>query len=165
VFAYVDDGYIKGKLSVVLQVLDDLKRVLKEDAGLELNISKTAILPKAITQQDIFDVVHGFITVTPSMIQLSGEVSLDSFCHDGSVGIGVPIGTDAFVNHFTVKTYRDIIKEVEKLDTIQDGFIHYNRCVLQQQHVDCKISDTLLKKGTKQHADVWDSSNRTWTHM
>ncbi len=30
---YVDDGYIKGKLSVALQVLSELKRVLKEDAG------------------------------------------------------------------------------------------------------------------------------------
>jgi hypothetical protein len=36
-------------------VLAELKRVLKEDAGLELNISKTDILPKDITQQDIFD--------------------------------------------------------------------------------------------------------------
>jgi hypothetical protein len=30
--AYADDGYIKGKLSVALQVLAELKRVLKEDA-------------------------------------------------------------------------------------------------------------------------------------
>ena len=42
--AYADDGYIKGKLSEALQVLAELKRVLKEDAGLELNISKTADL-------------------------------------------------------------------------------------------------------------------------
>jgi hypothetical protein len=40
-----------------------------------------------------------------------------------------------------------------------------NRCVLQQQHVDCKIADTLLKKGTKQHADGWDASSKDWTHM
>ena len=46
--AYADDGYIKGKLSVALQVLAELKRVLKEDAGLELNISKTANLPKLL---------------------------------------------------------------------------------------------------------------------
>jgi hypothetical protein len=59
---------------------------------------------------------------------------------------------------------------VEKLDDIQDVFIHFqllrfcqgtrlqylnsyimfsNRCVLQQQHLDCKITDALLKKGTK----------------
>ncbi len=47
--AYADDGYIKGKLSVALQVLAELKYVLKEDAGLELNIVKTSILPKETT--------------------------------------------------------------------------------------------------------------------
>jgi hypothetical protein len=40
-----------------------------------------------------------------------------------------------------------------------------NRCVLQQQHVDCKIADALLKEGTKQHADGWDSYRKTWSHM
>jgi hypothetical protein len=40
-----------------------------------------------------------------------------------------------------------------------------NRCVLQQQHVDCKIADALLKKGTKQHADGWDASSKDWAHM
>jgi hypothetical protein len=40
-----------------------------------------------------------------------------------------------------------------------------NRCVLQQQHVDCKIADSLLKKGTKQHTDGWDSFSKDWTHM
>ena len=34
--------------SVALQVLADLKRVLKEDAGLELNLSKTNVLPKGV---------------------------------------------------------------------------------------------------------------------
>ena len=74
----------------------------------------------------------------------------------------------------------------KQLDAIQDGFIHFqlirfcqatrlqyinshimlpNRCVLQQQHVDCKIADTLLKKGTKQHADGWDTSSKAWAHM
>ncbi len=183
---YADDGYIKGKLSVALQVLAELKRLLKEDAGLELNISKTAILPKAITQQSIFDAAHGFINATPQLTHLSGEVSLDSFCPDGFVGIGVSIGTDTFVKQFVAKTCRDIIEDVEKLDAIQDGFIHYqllrfcqvtrlqylnshiildNRCVLQQQHVDCKIADALLKKGTKQHTDGWDAPSRAWVHM
>ncbi len=91
------------------------------------------------------------------------------------------IGTDAFVQSFVGGKCRDIIDDVEKLDAIQDGFIHFqlirffqdtrlqyinshimfgNRCVLQQQHVDCKIDDALLKKGTKQHADGWDASNK-----
>ena len=32
--AYADDSYIKAKLSVALEVLSDIKHVLKEDAGL-----------------------------------------------------------------------------------------------------------------------------------
>ena len=91
-----------------------------------------------------------------------------------------------FVQNFVAKTCRVIIDDVEKLDTVQDGFIHYqllrfcqttrfqyinshilfgNRCVLQQQHVDCKIAHTLLKKGTKTHGDGWDTSSKAWTHM
>jgi hypothetical protein len=28
-----------------------------------------------------------------------------------------------------------------------------------------KIADTLLKKGTKQHANGWDASSKDWAHM
>ncbi len=148
---------------------EGIRTTHKEDAGLELNISKTAILPKDITHQDIFDVAHGLINVTPELTQLRGEVSLDSFLPDDFVVIGVSIVTDTFVRQFVAKTCRDIIEDVEKIDTIEDGFVHFqllrfcqdtrlqslnshilldNRCVLQQQHVDCKIADALLKKGT-----------------
>ncbi len=111
--SYADDGYIKGKLSVVLQVLPELKRVLKEDSGLELNMSKTDVLSKVITQKTFFDVAHVFINNSPQLIHLSGEISLDSFLPDGFVGIGVPIGTDNFVRQFVVKKCRDIIEDVE----------------------------------------------------
>ncbi len=36
--AYVDDGYIKGRLTVVFQVLVELQSVLKEDTGFEFNV-------------------------------------------------------------------------------------------------------------------------------
>jgi hypothetical protein len=183
---HADDGYIKTKLSVALQVLAEVKRVRKEDTGLELNVSKTSILPKGTTQLTVFDVAHSIIATSPALTQLSGDVSLASFCPEGFVGIGVPIGTDAFVQNFVAKTRRSIIDDVEKLDTMQDGFIHYqilrfcqttrlqyvnslfllrNRCFLQQQHVDGKIADALLKKGTKQHTDSWDTPRKTWVHM
>ena len=76
--AYADDGYIKRNLSVALQVLAELKRVLKEDAGLQLNVSKTSILPKGTTQEAVFDVANSFIAVSPALTQLSGDVSLAS---------------------------------------------------------------------------------------
>jgi hypothetical protein len=46
--AYADDGYIKSKLSVAIEVLSDISLVLKEDAGLDLN-DKTKILVKGIS--------------------------------------------------------------------------------------------------------------------
>ena len=44
--AYADDGYIKGKLSVALQVWAELTRVFQLDAGLDMNVPKTTILTK-----------------------------------------------------------------------------------------------------------------------
>ncbi len=35
----------------------------------------------------------------------------------------------------------------------------------KQTHVDCKIADALLKKGTKQYGDGWDTQSKSWTHM
>jgi hypothetical protein len=156
---------------VTLQVLAELKAVFKTDDGLELNVSKTSILPKGVTAQDVFDMAQTIMQATPILTHLSNDFLLDSVCPEGFIGIGVPIDTDAFVRSFVAKTCRDIIDDVEKLDPIQDGFIHFqllrfcqatrlqyinsnimlsNRCVLQQQHVDCKIADMLLKNGTKQ---------------
>ena len=119
------------------------------------------------------------------MTHLSGDVALGSFCPEGFVGIGVPIGTDTFVQNFVTKRCMTIIDDVEKLDTIHDGFTHYqllrfcqttrlqyinshillgNRCVLQQQQVDCKIADTLLNGVTfhdiTENASFSDTTSR-----
>ena len=86
---YTDDGYIKTKLSETLQVLTELKRVLKEDPGLELNVVKTSVLPKGVSQQTAFDVrrtsfrqpPHGFTSVGMLLLGLSvRKVSLVSVC-------------------------------------------------------------------------------------
>ena len=90
--------------------------------------------------------MHNIVGASHTLTHLSADMLLDSFCPAGFVDIGGPIGTDAFVRTFVVKTCWTIIDDVEKLDVIQDGFIHHqphillvNRCTLQQ-HVDCKIT-------------------------
>ena len=71
--------------------------------------------------------------------------------------------------------------DVDKLDNIQDGFIHYqllrfcqatrlqylngqidlvNQNSLQQQHVDWKIANALLKKGTREAYKTWTQQDR-----
>ncbi len=102
---------------MALQVLVELKAVFKADAGLELNVSKTSILPsKGVTAQAAFNMAQTIMQATPTLAHLSNDVLLDSFCPEGFVGIGVPIGTDAFIQSFVAKTCRDIMDDVEKLD-------------------------------------------------
>jgi hypothetical protein len=84
--AYVDDGYIKTRMSVTLQVLVELKHVLKEDTVLDLNISKTSVLPKGVTQQVVFDVAHNIINNNPVLTPLNVDVSLTSFYPEGFIG-------------------------------------------------------------------------------
>jgi hypothetical protein len=62
----------------------------------------------AITQQAAFDVAQNLINSSPSLATLSGNVALASFCPEGFVDIGVPIGTHAFVQKFVAKTCRAI---------------------------------------------------------
>ncbi len=54
---------------------------------------------------------------------------------------------------------------MSRLQNTNSYILLVNRCVLQQQHVDCKIADALLKKGTKQHTDGWDAPGKAWAHM
>ena len=108
----------------MLQVLTELKSVLQEDVDLQLKLSKINVLPKDITQESLFD-AHNIIDVSPTLAHLNEDVLLTSFCPEGFVGIVVPIGTDEFVRNFLTKTCRAIIDDIEKLDVIQDDFIHY----------------------------------------
>ncbi len=78
VFAYVDDGYIKARMSVSQEVLSDQQ------------------VPKGVT-------THMIITNNSVLTPLDVDVSLVSFCPDGFIVIGVPIGTDVFVRNFVVK--------------------------------------------------------------
>ena len=78
------------------------------------------------------------------------------------------------------------MEDVDKIDNIQDDFIHYqlmrfcqatrlqylngqidlaNQNVLQQQHVDWKISNALLKKGTRDAFKTCNQQDRAWVDM
>jgi hypothetical protein len=76
-------------LSVAQQVLTELKSVFKADAGLELNVSKTSILPsKGVTAQAAFDMAQDIMQATPTVVHLSKRRSpRTSFCPEGFIGI------------------------------------------------------------------------------
>jgi len=55
----------------------------------------------------------------PSVAHLSPLLSLASFVVDGYVGLGVPIGTVAFIQHFVKDKCEAIMEDVDKLDNVQ----------------------------------------------
>ena len=122
--AYTDDDYIKAKLSVAFEVLSDIKLVLKEDAGLDIN-DKTKILVRGITAAEAHTAAQRRLTADPSLAHLGPLLTPKAFVDNGYIGLGVPIGTDAFIQHFVAKKCQEIMEDVDKLDNIQDCFIHY----------------------------------------
>ena len=67
---------------MTLQVLSELNRVLQEDVGLEVNVNKTTVLPKGVSQETVFNPTHGIINTSPTLGHLSGDFVLVSFCFD-----------------------------------------------------------------------------------
>ena len=184
--AYADDGYIKGKLSVALQVWAELTRVFQLDAGLDMNVPKTTILTKSMTPDACLAAANKVIAHDPTLSSLQGCLTSSMFSSEGMVGLGVPIGTDSFVQDFVAAKCREIIDDVDKLDSINDGFIHYqltrfcqatrlqflnshillqNRCPMQQQHVDTHITNALLKKGAGPDYGSWNRDHHAWARM
>ena len=99
--AYADDGYIKAKLSVALKVLSDIQQVFKEDAGLELQLDKTAFLVKGISAQDALHAADTIVKADPSLSHLASDLlHIQRFTAEGYEGLGVPLGTDAFCSEF-----------------------------------------------------------------
>jgi hypothetical protein len=173
------------KSVTALEVLSDIKQVLKEVALLALN-DKTKILIKGISAADSHAAAQRLLIADPSLAHLSPLLSPASFVVDGYIGLGVPIGTDAFIQHFVKDKCQAIIEDVDKFDDIQDGFIHYqlirfcqatrlqyvscqitlaNQNVLQQQHVDHHIALALVKKGTRDAYKTWNQQDRAWVDM
>jgi hypothetical protein len=65
----------------------------------------------------VFDLTHRIINDNSVLTPVDVNVSLTSFCPEGFIGIGVPIGTDVFVRNFVGKTCRDIIEILSGLST------------------------------------------------
>jgi hypothetical protein len=65
------------------------------------------------------------IASNPALNTCSNRLALDVFSDEGLVGLGVPLGTDDFVQNFVRDKCKDILEDVDKLDALTDGFIYY----------------------------------------
>ena len=183
--AYADDGYFVGRLSAALEILSKLRKGFRDDAGLELNIKKTQVLCK-VDVADAKAAAQGILDNHPEWEDLTDLVTNNRFTKDGFIGVGVPLGTPAFVETFIKSKCHEIIEDIDLLDDIEDGLVHFkllrycqatrlqfinghvaldNQNVLQQQHVDAKIVAALSKKGAGSAGADWTPAIWEWVSM
>jgi hypothetical protein len=101
------------------------------------------------------------------------------FTVQGIEVLGTPLGTDFYVRNFVSQNCIKITRDVEKLETLSDVFIHFqliqktmNTCIqymsgkitlspqeqflsAQHVHVDMAIANAILKKGTRDSFQLW----------
>ena len=85
--AYADDGCIKGKMGIGLEVLADPKCVLTEDGGVEVKVCKAWMLGKGMRQQAACHVAQEMIKNKRTLATLSRNLALASFSLFLSVSI------------------------------------------------------------------------------
>ena len=141
--------------------------------------SKTKFLVKGISAAYAHAAALRMLAANPSLDHLRPLLSPASFVVNGYIGLGVPIGTDAFIQHFVKDKCQAIMDDVDKLDNIQDGFIHYqllrfcqatrlqyiNGQITLTNQNDHKIANALLKKGTLDIYKTWNQHDRAWVDM
>ena len=126
--AYADDAYIYDRLHSALKVFVDIRQRLREDADLDMNLSKCQIYIQGVSLERARELVRQKLDQDPSLESLRDILgpSSDVITVTGMRCVGVPMGTTEFVNAYVRAKAVDIDNDVQKLSIISDPQIHYD---------------------------------------
>jgi hypothetical protein len=104
---------------------------------------------------------------------MANDFTPEMFTVEGIEVLGTPIGTEGYIKNFVAQNCVKIMRDIEKLEPLRDGFTHFqliqktqNTCTqytsanitlppqknflsAQQRHIDTPIANAILKKGTR----------------
>ena len=124
--AYADDENTVGRLSLALQFLGEGQPLFKEDGNLDFNMTKTKFLAKGpISARHLFERAQHFLQTIPAIQHLAGEFTQEMFTVEGIEVLGTPIGTDNYIRNFVAQNCLKIVRDIEKLEPVSDGFAHF----------------------------------------
>ena len=105
------------------------------------------------------------------------------FTVEGIVVLGIPLGTEGYIKNFVAQNCLKIIRDVEKLEPLTDGFTHFQLIQktmntrtqfmsvnitlppqgqflsAEDRHVDTVIANSILKKGTRNSFHLWPKND------
>jgi hypothetical protein len=101
------------------------KPVFKLDGKFDFNMGKTMILAKGPTARHVYERAQHFLQNDPDLQGIVNDFSPEMFSVQGIEVLGTPLGTDAYIRNFVAQNCIKIIRNVEKLEPITDGFVHF----------------------------------------
>ena len=72
---------------------------------------------------------------------MAKEFTAEMFTVEDIEVLGTPIGTDSYIRNFLTQNCLKIVRDIEKLEPLTDGFTHS----AQHRHVDTAIVNATLK--------------------
>jgi hypothetical protein len=137
-------------------------------------MGKTKFLTKGpISARNLYERAQHFLRTIPDIQHLAREFTPEMFTVEGIEVLGTPIGTDVYIRNFVAQNCLKIVRDIEKLEPLTDGFTHFQLILktmntrtqytsanitlppqehfvsAQNRHVDTTIQNAILKKGTR----------------
>ncbi|MCG3769725.1 MAG: hypothetical protein JW384_00855 [Nitrosomonadaceae bacterium] len=143
-------------------------------------MGKTKFLAKGpISARHLYERAQHFLRTIPAIQHLAREFTPEMFTVEGIEVLGTPIGTDVYIRNFVAQNCLKIVRDIEKLEPLTDGFTHFQLILktmntrtqytsanitlppqehfvsAQNRHVDTAIQNAILKKGTRNSYGQW----------
>jgi hypothetical protein len=146
-------------------------------------MGETMILAKGPTARHVYERAQHFLQNDPDLQGIANDFTTVMFTVQGIEVLGTPLGTDVYVRNFVAQNCIKITRDVEKLEPLTDGFIHFQLIqktmntrtqymsanitlspqeqFLSEQHVhvDMAIANAILKKGTRGYFQLWGKND------
>jgi len=119
-----DDNFIIARLSKALSCTAEMKKILKADLDMDLNVPKfNVFFPDTSFSLDTArSALDSVVRADPALADLAAIGA--GVSTDGMRVAGVHVGVDAWVKTFVEKKARSVITDVAKLDVVPDGLLH-----------------------------------------
>jgi len=158
--------------------------MFKEDDNLDFNMGKTEFLAKGpISARHLYERTQHFLRTDPALQDIAKDFTPEMFTVEDIEVLGTPIGTEGYIKNFVTQECINIIRDVEKLEPLTDGFTHFpliqktmntrtqflsvnitlppqeQFLPAQHRHVDTAIENSILKRGTRNSFHHWSNQD------
>ena len=88
-------------------------------------MGKTEFLAKGPTARHVYERARYFLQTDPDLQGIANDFTPDMFMTTGIEVLGTPVGIDAYIKDFVAQNSIKIMKDVDKLEPLTDGFTHF----------------------------------------